>query len=109
MTGALEGPAASEHATASRVRAVGSLAPPALLGAAALVVGSALLRGGGSQPGPLFWIGSAAVLAAAGAATAVLLGALPLPALGRWGRALLGSLAALTVWDGLTVLWSIEP
>src|SRR5215208_4254016 len=109
MTGALEGPAASEHATASRVRAVGSLAPPALLGAAALVVGSALLRGGGSRPGPLFWIGSAAVLAAAGAATAVLAGALPRPALGRAGAALLVFTAAVGVWAGITIVWSIEP
>src|SRR3954468_13877814 len=109
MTGALEGPAASEHAAASRVRAVGSLAPSALLGAAALVVGGALLRGGGSRSGPLFWIGSAAVLAAAVAATAVLIGALPRPALGRWGTALLASFAALAVWAGMTVLWSIEP
>jgi hypothetical protein len=109
MAGALEGPAASEHAAASRVRAVGSLAPPALLGAAALVVGGALLRGGGSRPGPLFWIGSAAVLAAACAATAVLVGALPRPALGRWGWALLASFAALAVWAGLSVVWSIEP
>jgi hypothetical protein len=109
MAGALEGPAASEHAAASRVRAVGSLAPSALLGAAALVIGGALLRGGGSRPGPLFWIGSAAVLAAAGAATAVLVGALPRPPLGRRGGALLALFAALTVWVGLSVLWSIEP
>lgn len=109
MAGALEGPAASEHAAASRVRAVGSLAPPALLCAAALVLGGALLRGGGSRPGPLFWIGSAAVLAAAGAATAVLAGALPRPAPGRAGAALLAFLAALAVWVGLSVLWSIEP
>jgi tetratricopeptide (TPR) repeat protein len=109
MTGALEGPAASEHAAASRVRAAGSFGPPALVGAAALVVGGALLRGGGSRPGPLFWIGSAAVLAAAVAATAVLAGALPRPALGRAGAALVGSMAAVAAWAGITVVWSIQP
>src|SRR5215210_7611650 len=109
MTGALEGPVASEHAAASRVRAAGSFAPPALVFAAAVVVGGALLRGGGSRPGPLFWIGSAAVLAAAAATTAVLGGVFPRPALGRAGTGLVGFLAAFAAWAGITVVWSIQP
>jgi tetratricopeptide (TPR) repeat protein len=108
MPGALEGRVAPEPAAASSVRA-GSTAGPALVAAAALVVGGSLLRGGGSQPGPLFWIGSAAVLAAAAGIAAAVTGAIPRPALGRAGVALVGLLAGLAVWIGLTVVWSIGP
>ena len=75
----------------------------ALLGVAALVVAGALLRGGGSEPGPLFWIGS---LAVAGAAAGL---AVRRPALGRAELALVGFLAALAVWSAATIVWSIEP
>lgn len=75
----------------------------ALLGVAALVVGGALLRGGGSQPGPLFWIGSIALVAVAAGL------ALRRPSLGRAELALLACFAALALWSAATIVWSIEP
>jgi hypothetical protein len=76
---------------------------PALFAAAALVVGGALLRGGGSQPGPLFWIGSLAVLAATAGVV------LRRVSLGRAELALLAAVAAVAIWSAITVVWSIQP
>ncbi|MEX1358096.1 MAG: hypothetical protein WD981_05685, partial [Gaiellaceae bacterium] len=75
----------------------------ALLGVAALVVGGALLRAGGSQPGPLFWIGSLALVAVAASL------ALRRLALGRAELALFACLAGLALWSAATIVWSIEP
>jgi hypothetical protein len=75
----------------------------ALLGVAALVVGGALLRGGGSQPSPLFWIGSLALVAVAAGL------ALRRPSLGRAELALFACLAGLAAWSAATIVWSIEP
>jgi hypothetical protein len=75
----------------------------ALLGVAALAVGGALLRGGGSQPGPLFWIGSLALVAVAAGL------ALRRPSLGRAELALFACLAGLALWSAATIVWSIEP
>ena len=80
-----------------------TLVGPGLLAAAAVVLAGALLRGGGSQPGPLFWIGSLAVLAAA---TGLVLRRLPL---GPAERVLLAALGGLAGWSAISVVWSIEP
>jgi O-antigen ligase len=75
----------------------------ALLGVAALVVGGALLRGGGSQPGPLFWIGALALVAAAAGL------AFRRVPLGPVELALFACLAGLALWSAATIVWSIEP
>jgi O-antigen ligase len=67
------------------------------------LVAAALLGGGGSGTSRLLWVGGLALVAAA-AAYAVL-GARP----SRAGLALLGSLAALAFWDGLSIVWSVAP
>src|SRR5919197_731260 len=50
-----------------------------------------------------------AVLAAAAAVVAASMGAARLPALTPLGLTTVGFIAALVLWEGLTVLWSIEP
>jgi hypothetical protein len=72
--------------------------------AAALgLVTAALLFGGGSGQSRLLWIGGLALLAAA-LAYAVL-GARAT----RAGAALVATLAALVLWDGVSIVWSVAP
>ena len=82
------------------VRAAGLRVGPAV--AAAAAVACAVFFSNGDANAPLVWIGGLALLAAA-----VLL-ARP-PALGRPGALFLGSLGGLTVWCGLSTLWSTSP
>jgi hypothetical protein len=77
------------------------------LASASILVAWALFFGGGS--GDPFWLGAAALILAAGAAVAALLGALPWPSPGPYGLAFVGLLAAFVVWNGITVAWSILP
>ena len=92
------------------VRAAGerfvALGPAA---AAAVACFCALFFGGGPADAPLVWIGGLALLFAATAAAAVLLGALPAPRLDAPASAFAGCLLALAVWAGLTTLWSTSP
>jgi O-Antigen ligase len=69
---------------------------------AALVTACALFGSGGPSDAPLVWIGGLALLV--GAALLVRPVALPGPA-----ALLLGSLFGLTVWSGLSTIWSISP
>ena len=72
--------------------------------AAGALLATALFFGDGTSGGRLFWIGSLAVIAAV-----ALLWVGPVPVPGRWGTATLALLAALTLWVGLTMWWSIAP
>jgi hypothetical protein len=74
----------------------------ATLGVAAALLFTALFFGDGTSDGRLFWIGSLAVIAAAVLAVG---GGVPAPR--GAGLAALLLLAALTVWVGLTLVWSI--
>jgi O-antigen ligase len=82
-------------------------------GAVALAVatGAALLgaafAGDGSDVGGILPVGGAAVLLLAVAFVLVASGWLPAPRVGRSGAVLVGALAALTLWIGATVGWSI--
>lgn len=107
MRGALEGRVAAPAAAPAAL--VGQVASPLLLGAVGVLLAAALLRGGGSGSGALFWIGAGAVLAAGAAATAAALGRAPRPRLPLAGVALLLAVSALTLWIGATVVWSIQP
>lgn len=108
MGGALEGRVVPGPSAALRIRAA-QLAGPALYAASALVLGGALLRGGGSSARPLFWIGGAAVAVAAAWLAAILAGLVPRPALGRAGAALVLLLSGYAAWTAVTIVWSIEP
>src|SRR5581483_2293466 len=77
------------------------LAGPATLAAAGALLVVALFFGEGPSNGRLFWIGAFAVLAASLAAAA------PVPAPSRAGAASLALLAALALWVGLTMAWSV--
>src|SRR5438874_1539919 len=79
-----------------------------VLGAGGVLLAVCMLLSAGSSNGRLVWIGLFALVLAAAAATAALLG-LPRPAPGREAWVALGLLAAFVVWCGISVLWSIEP
>lgn len=77
--------------------------------ASAALLAAALFYGGGSRDDRVTWIGAAAVAVAGTAAAASWLGWLPLPALDRWAKGFLAGLAAIVVWSGLGLWWSISP
>jgi O-Antigen ligase len=78
-------------------------APGATLwGAAVLVAFAALFFSAGSSQSRLFWMGTAAVVVAA-------IGWMVRPVrIARTGIAFLGALAALVLWQGLSIGWSIQ-
>jgi hypothetical protein len=55
------------------------------------------------------WIGAIALVAAAAATAAVLVGALPGPRLDVAGAGFLAALFGLAIWVGVTTLWSVSP
>jgi hypothetical protein len=79
------------------------LAGPATLAVSSALLFVALFFGEGTSNGRLFWIGAFAVIAV----VALLGRAVPVP--GRFGLACLALLAALALWVGLTMAWSIAP
>ena len=89
-------------------RAFDRWAAPSLLGAGGLLAAVATLFSAGSSNGRLVWIGLAALLVAAALGAGAFLG-LPRPALGREAAVALSLLAAFVAWNGVSVLWSIEP
>ena len=86
------------------------LAPlPLLAGAAGALGVAAVLFGDGSSDGPLFWIGGFAIVVAAAAGVSAAVGTLVLPELTPLALACIGAFAGFVVWQGLSILWSIEP
>jgi hypothetical protein len=86
------------------------LAPlPILAAATGALLAAAVLFGDGSSDGPLFWIGVLAIVVGAVAAVSAATGALALPELTPFGFAAVGCFAGFVVWQGFSVLWSIEP
>ncbi len=94
---------------AGLLRGAGAQPGLAVGGVAWALCGLALFFGGGSSYAPLVWIGGLALLAAGLALAAVFWGALPAPRLDRAGWAVVGCLAALVVWMGISILWSVAP
>lgn len=82
---------------------------PALGFSTLVLVGAAVLVGGGSSDGPVAWIGIAAVSLAAAGLAAVFLGRLAPPRPARTGLASVALFAGLVVWSGASVIWSIWP
>jgi hypothetical protein len=83
---------------------MGSAAERAWISAGALAIAaSALFLSGGTSLGPLVAIGACTLVV-----TAVAVGLRAGP-IGLWAASYLGCLAGLTVWSGLSVLWSSEP
>ena len=83
-------------------------AAPALLGAGGLLAAISGLFSSGSSNGRLVWIGIAVLVVATAVAAWAFLG-LPRPALAREAVAALLFLTAFVAWNGISVLWSIEP
>src|SRR5919201_2809609 len=68
-----------------------------------------LFFGGGSRDLSLAWLGTAALLAAAVAIAAALLGALPWPQLDSAGLAFLVLAGLFVLWNGASISWSLDP
>ena len=81
----------------------------ALIGAAGVLAAFALFFGDGSTYPPLVWIGGLAVLAAAVGVALVLLGVLAFPKLDGFGVAFLALLGWFVLWNGLSIVWSLQP
>src|SRR5438094_9844378 len=81
---------------------------PQLAGFSAAVVVSAVLFSKGSSDDPLIWIGGLAIAFAAAAAVSAAVGSLAVPALSALALATVGCFAGLVVWQGFSMLWSIE-
>jgi O-Antigen ligase len=77
--------------------------------AALALTAAALFWSDGSNDDRLFWIGAGVVLAASAAGVAILLGRVPLPRVTSAGAVFLALLAALAVWEALSIAWSILP
>jgi hypothetical protein len=69
----------------------------------------ALFFGGGQSTSRLAWIGGAAVALAALAGAAALAGWIPRPAVGRLGAGFVAAYAALVLWFGISIWWSVTP
>lgn len=90
--------------------AVERLAPlPLFGGASAALVAAAVLFGDGSSDGPLIWIGGLAIVGVAAAAVSASMGTLAVPVLTPAALVAAGCLVAFVVWQGISLLWSIEP
>src|SRR5438067_3683040 len=81
---------------------------PLLAVFSATVVVSAVLFSKGSSDDPLIWIGGLAIALAAAAAVSAAVGSLAVPELSPLGLATVGCFAGLVVWQGFSLLWSIE-
>jgi tetratricopeptide (TPR) repeat protein len=81
----------------------------ALIGVAGALAAFALFFGDGSTYPPLVWIGGLAVLAAAVGVALVLLGVLAFPKLDGFGVAFLALLGWFVLWNGLSIVWSLQP
>jgi len=75
--------------------------------AAGGVVAGATFFGGASGDGSVVWVGGAAVLVAAASLVAGCLGLMPLPRLDRPSWLAVGGLAALVLWTGVSIAWSV--
>jgi O-antigen ligase len=101
------------HTAGFSLRATAVSAPrawPAALGIGlAAFVASAMFAGGGSTTDSLVWIGGgvAAIATAAGAVS--FSGVTRLPRLGRLAAASLAFLVAFVAWNGISIVWSVQP
>ena len=77
--------------------------------AAGALAFAVLFFGQGTTLSALVWLGGAALLLAAVASAAALVGMLPAPRLDGAGAAFLVALFSLAVWVGLTTIWSASP
>jgi hypothetical protein len=69
----------------------------------------ALFFGGGDSTGRLVWIGGATLAAAAVVAALALAGLLARPRLDTFARAFIVCFAAFVLWQGVSIVWSIQP
>ena len=90
------------------LRALDRWAAWLLLGAGGTLAAVSVLFSAGSSGGRLAWIGLAALVLSAAVVAGALVG-LPRPALPREAVLALVFLVAFVAWNGISVLWSIQP
>lgn len=90
------------------LRALDRWAAWLLLGAGGALAAVSALFSAGSSAGRLTWIGMVALVLAAAAVGAALVG-LPRPELSNEAIVALAFLVAFVAWNGISVLWSIQP
>jgi hypothetical protein len=88
-------------------RRIGALEPLGI--ALLLLVAAAVFFGAGSSDGRLVWLGGAAVIAATVAIVVASMRVLRPPALTPLGVAAVAFFTGFVVWQGLSVVWSVEP
>ena len=91
-----------------RDRGLAPVAAATFVVAGALLVW-ALFFGGADSPTRLAWIGGAAVIAASVLVAAGFAGLVVRPRLGRAAVGCIACLAALVVWQGASIVWSVLP
>ncbi len=95
------------HAAPRSAPSAGRSAEAVLLAALAVLLVRAIFVGGGSRAGELTIVGTGALPCAAIALGLALRGVLRLPRLERAAAAAVAGIAALTIWAGLSMAWSI--
>jgi tetratricopeptide (TPR) repeat protein len=79
-----------------------------LVAAGGALAGAAVVVSAGSSDDRLVWIGAGAVIVAGAAGVLAFAGVLPRPGVGMWGAAFVGLLGAFVIWQGISIIWSIE-
>ncbi|HEX3290356.1 MAG TPA: O-antigen ligase family protein [Gaiella sp.] len=85
----------------------GRVAEAALLGTLGILLAWVVLFGGGSRVDTLATAGIAAIVCAAAGVAVALRGVLPLPRLDRPAATTVVAVAALALWAGVSIVWSI--
>ena len=80
-----------------------------MLAASGALLAWALFFGGGDSPSRLTWIGAAAVIVAALVSAAAFDRRIERPRVGGYGAAAAACFAALVVWQGISIDWSVQP
>jgi tetratricopeptide (TPR) repeat protein len=80
-----------------------------LLALCGAILAWTLFFGGGDSASRLVWIGGAVVAVVAVLAAAAFDRRIELPRVGRLGAACAACIAGLVVWQGISILWSLQP
>ena len=84
-----------------------NVAQPVLLSVVGVLLAASVFAGGGSRDDALATVGVSALVAATLGLGAALVGAVPLPRLDRAGWVTVAAAAGVTVWLGMSTIWSI--
>lgn len=75
----------------------------------ATLLGASVLAAGGTDSGPIAWLGIASLAIVAALSALAIAGVVPLPRLSHLAMTMLVALALLVIWTGLSLAWSLAP